>query len=216
MKKLIGILTALLIAGSVFAVDFSIDAGFDIPMSVWKSEKFTYGSTTEQTTYFTNGIGFDIGAQAMFTKEVGVRFEFGYEMPKSQSDKTVVKTRNSKTNRKSSFSYPDVYSDFKCLSIFCGAALHAAGNKTAVLYVSPGVVINNYSGTSKVTGKTGKSIEFGLGADIEGRINITSNLYLKAGFPVYYMIVQKVNGQDADMIIDGFNFTPQIGLGYRF
>lgn len=100
MKKILSVaVAAFMLVGSIFAIDFSVDGNFAIPLDFAKTEtksentvlgvKTTYNRTTN---YQEVGFGGDVGIKAMLTKNFGLKLDLGLYFPNSQSWKTTTVT----------------------------------------------------------------------------------------------------------------------------
>ena len=99
MKKLLtAVLAAFVFMGSAFAIDFTADLNFKVPMDAW-SEKTGpnnipfIGEVTSHYDYFTYGLGFDLRGQAMITKQFGFGVDFGMNFPQSLSSTVRTSTK---------------------------------------------------------------------------------------------------------------------------
>lgn len=229
MKKNLSVIIAtLMLAGSVFAIDFSVDGNFAIPLDFAKTEtksentvwgvKTTYNRTTN---YQEVGFGGDVGIKAMLTKNFCLKLDLGLYFPNSQSWKTttvstVNKTSNT-TNSDGKYVYSDMYDSFTSFNLFVGPAIRLSNKKSYAICVTPGFSFDWRTAkvTSGETTTTNKTTVLGFGAEFDARYNITKNIYLNAACPIIYQF-KEINSNNDETKINALYVVPKIGLGYRF
>lgn len=229
MKKNLSVIIAtLMLAGSVFAIDFSVDGNFAIPLDFAKTEtksentvfgvKTTYNHTTN---YQEVGFGGDVGIKAMLTKNFGLKLDLGLYFPNSQSWKTTtVFTANKNSNTTNSdgkYVYSDMYDSFTSFNLFVGPAIRLSNKKSYAICVTPGFSFDwrTEKVTSGETTTTNKTTVLGFGAEFDARYNITKNIYLNAACPIIYQF-KEINSNNDETKINALYVVPKIGVGYRF
>lgn len=229
MKKNLSVIIAtLMLAGSVFAIDFSVDGNFAIPLDFAKTEtksentvlsvKTTYNRTTN---YQEVGFGGDVGIKAMLTKNFGLKLDLGLYFPNSQSWKTTtvstVNKNSNTTNSDGKYVYSDMYDSFTSFNLFVGPAIRLSNKKSYAICVTPGFSFDWR--TAKVTvgnnSTTNKTTVLGFGAEFDARYNITKNIYLNAACPIIYQF-KEINSNNDETKINALYVVPKIGVGYRF
>lgn len=224
MKKILSVAVAtLMFVGSIFAIDFSVDGNFAIPLDFAKTEtnnEVPYIKSTITTNSQEVSFGGDIGVKAMLTKMFGVKVDLGLYFPNKKSSKTTTVTtfgnNTTKTEADGEIVYADIYDSFTSFNLFVGPAIRLANKKSYAFCVTPGFSFDWR--TAKYTvGNNSTSIKtttLGFGAEIDARYNITKNIYLNAACPFIYQF--KVISENDESKINAFYIVPKIGLGYRF
>ena len=213
MKKLLtGLLSAFLLFGSAYAVDLSFDANFALPLDFTKSTWTGYLGTTSYVAHNTElGLGGDIGVQAMFTKQFGVRADLGLYFPQSVSTKTTTTVGNTVTTGSSKTNYSDLYDSFTSFNLFVGPAINISSSKTYTLYVVPGMSFDWR--TAKSGDSVSKVTYLGAGAAINAQFKVNKKLYLNANCPVIFQFKTIYSNEEKDT--KGLYVVPSVGLGYH-
>lgn len=227
MKKILSVAAAtFLLVGSIFAIDFSVDGNFAIPLDFAKTEtksESSLGSYNSTTNYQEVGFGGDVGIKAMLTKNFGLKLDLGLYFPNSQSWKTTKTTFSTITNTSTTtpsngkYVYSDIYDSYTSFNLFVGPAIRLSNKKSYAICVTPGFSFDWR--TSKVTSgdttTTNKTTVLGFGAELDARYNITKNIYLNAACPIIYQF-KEINSNNDETKINALYVVPKIGLGYRF
>lgn len=223
MKKLLtGLLSAFLLLGSAYAVDLSFDANFALPLDFTKS---TWDATAEDlythnyVAHYTElGLGGDIGIQAMFTKQLGVRVDLGLFFPQFQSYKktdsyTIPMLGTTHTSTSSGKDiYSDDYDSFTSFNLFVGPAINISSSKTYTLYVVPGM---SFDWRTRKSGDTVTKITYlGAGAAINAQFKVNKKLYLNANCPVIFQF-KTIYSDGTEKDTKGLYVVPSVGLGYH-
>lgn len=229
MKKILSVaVAAFMLVGSIFAIDFSVDGNFAIPLDFAKSEtksentvlgvKTTYNRTTNSQEV---GFGGDVGIKAMLTKNFGLKLDLGLYFPNSQSWKTTtvstVNNTSSTTNSNGKYVYSDMYDSYTSFNLFVGPAIRLSNKKSYAICVTPGFSFDWRTAkvTSGDTTTPNKKTVLGFGAEFDARYNITKNIYLNAACPIIYQF-KEINSNNDETKINALYVVPKIGLGYRF
>lgn len=224
MKKILSVAVAVfMLVGSIFAIDFSVDGNFAIPLDFAKETKTVVESSIlgTKSTITTNsqevGFGGDVGIKAMLTKNFGLKLDLGFYFPNSQSYKITTTLNNSSRDDSGKYVYSDRYDSFTSFNLFVGPAIRLSNKKSYAICVTPGFSFDWR--TSKVTSgettTTNKTTVLGFGAEFDARYNITKNIYLNAACPIIYQF-KEINSNNDETKINALYVVPKIGLGYRF
>lgn len=226
MKKILSVAIAtLMFVGSIFAIDFSVDGNFAIPLDFTKAESTVKVNDSNYTTTTINykevGFGGDIGLKAMLTKMFGVKVDLGLYFPQSQNWKSTTdvvllgKTTTSSDSGKTTYS--DTYDSFTSFNLFVGPAIRLANKKSYAFCVTPGFSFDWRTAKYTVgdTTKTSKTTTLGFGAELDARFNITSHVYLNAACPFVFQF-KTIYDDNTEEEAKGFYMVPKIGIGYRF
>lgn len=224
MKKILSVAAAaFMLVGSIFAIDFSVDGNFAIPLDFAKDTKTIVESsilgTKSTVTKNSQEVGFggDVGIKAMLTKNFGLKLDLGLYFPNSQSWKTTTTLNNSSTINDEKYVYSDIYDSYTSFNLFVGPAIRLSNKKSYAICVTPGFSFDWR--TAKVTSgdktTTDKTTVLGFGAEFDARYNITKNIYLNAACPIIYQF-KKINSNNDETKINALYVVPKIGLGYRF
>lgn len=215
MKKILtGLLSAFLLLGSAYAVDLSFDANFALPLDFTKSSwTDPYFGTISYVTHDTElGLGGDIGVQAMFTKQFGLRADLGLFFPQSVSTKTTKTAGNTVTTTNSKTNYSDLYDSFTSFNLFVGPAINISSSKSYALYVVPGM---SFDWRTAKSGDTVTKITYlGAGAAINAQFKVNKNLYLNANCPVIFQF-KTIYSDGTRKDTKGLYVVPSVGLGYH-
>ena len=215
MKKILtGLLSAFLLFGSAYAVDLSFDANFALPLDFTKSSwTDPYFGTISYVTHDTElGLGGDIGVQAMFTKQFGLRADLGLYFPQSVSTKTTTTVSNTVTTGSSKTNYSDLYDSFTSFNLFVGPAINISSSKSYNLYVVPGM---SFDWRTAKSGDTVTKVTFlGAGAAINAQFKVNKNLYLNANCPVIFQF-KAIYSDGTEKDTKGLYVVPSVGLGYH-
>lgn len=230
MKKILSVAIAtLMLVGSVFAIDFSVDGNFAVPLDFTKSETHSSSSILGVTTNYdrtTNnkefGLGGDLGLKAMLTKTFGVKVDLGLYFPQSVTSKTTTVTKVGSSTTTSNpdpteTKYSDIYDSYTSFNLFVGPAIRLANKKAYAFCVTPGFSVDWRTAKYTVgdTPKTSKTTTLGFGAELDARFNITSHFYLNAACPFVFQF-KTIYDDDSEADAKGFYMVPKIGVGYRF
>ncbi|MCQ2586485.1 MAG: outer membrane beta-barrel protein [Treponema sp.] len=222
MKKLLSaVMSVLLFAGSAFALNFSADGNFTIPMNAWYDTWEVSNVIKTTTKNLDYGFGFDAGGQAMLTNQFGARVAFGFSWP--QGDNWTNNTTNSFTNSTTTTSGTTKYNSDNtslfAINLFVGPVINIKNTKKYVIYVNPGFYMQTriktvtQSDNSKTTTSTS---DFGLGAEIDARYDITRKCYVRASCPLIWTFSSKDNSSGSTHDVQKFSFAPHFGVGYKF
>ena len=216
MKKILtGLLSAFLLLGSAYAVDLSFDANFALPLDFTKSSwsETVFGVKTSYVAHNTEiGLGGDIGVQAMFTKQFGLRADLGLFFPQSVSTKTTTTVSNTVTTGSSKTNYSDLYDSFTSFNLFVGPAINISSSKSYNLYVVPGM---SFDWRTAKSGDTVTKVTFlGAGAAINAQFKVNKNLYLNANCPVIFQF-KAIYSDGTEKDTKGLYVVPSVGLGYH-
>lgn len=224
MKKILSVaVAAFMLVGSIFAIDFSVDGNFAIPLDFAKETKTVVDSSVfgAKSTITTNsqevGFGGDVGIKAMLTKNFGLKLDLGLYFPNSQSYKITTTLNNTSLDDSGKYVYSDMYDSYTSFNLFVGPAIRLSNKKAYAICVTPGFSFDWR--TAKVTSgdktTTNKKTVLGFGAEFDARYNITKNIYLNAACPIIYQF-KEINSNNDETKINAFYVVPKIGLGYRF
>lgn len=227
MKKILSVAIAtFMLVGSVFAIDFSVDGNFAVPLDFTKKEGsanlYDVFSSDSTTNYTEVGIGGDIGLKAMLTKTLGLKVDLGLYFPQSQSWKTTTTTTNVLTGSNTKTTdgkntYSDIYDSYTSFNLFVGPAIRLANKKAYAFCVTPGFSVDWRTAKKTVNNNTTtyKTTTLGFGAEVDARFNITSHFYLNAACPFIFQF-KTIYDDDSEADAKGFYMVPKIGVGYRF
>lgn len=226
MKKILSVAIAtLMLAGSVFAIDFSVDGNFAVPLDFTKTESTVKVNDSNYTTTTINykevGIGGDIGLKAMLTKTFGLKVDLGLYFPQSQNwnstTDAVFLGRKTTSTDSGKTTYSDGYDSYTSFNLFVGPAIRLANKKSYAFCVTPGFSVDwrteKYTVGNSTT--TYKTTTLGFGAEVDARFNITRHLYLNAACPFIFQF-KTIYDDDSEAETKGFYMVPKIGVGYRF
>ncbi len=225
MKKLLGIVISLLIcATTVFALDLKVDANFILPIESW-SEKDEGENFISKTNYSEVAPGIDVTGTYMFTKEWGARLSVSYFFPASYTQEEILtyKNANHKAINKYRYSFKDAYSNGVVNSIIVfninpSAVYTFINKKKYSVSADLGFIYQKY--TTRFTYDTDEKItfssqNFGLTAGVFGTYEFMSNIYATAAVDLgWIMYTQGDDGKSTG--IHRFYFAPKIGVGYKF
>ncbi|MCR5285829.1 MAG: hypothetical protein K6D95_09540 [Treponema sp.] len=158
------------------------------------------------------GLGGDIGVQAMFTKNFGVRADLGLYFPQSVSTKTTTTVGNTVTTGSSKTNYSDLYDSFTSFNLFVGPAINISSSKTYTLYVVPGMSFDWRS--AKSGDSVSKVTYLGAGAAINAQFKVNKKLYLNANCPVIFQF-KTIYSDGTEKDTKGLYVVPSVGLGYH-
>lgn len=220
MKKLLSVaVAALSLAGALFAVDFSIDGNFSVPLN-FSSESINVdvnanNYTHTKTKYTEIGFGADVGLKAMFTKKIGAKVDLGFYFPNTQNSETTTVsalfgTVTSTGPTKGSVSLSNI-SDF---TIFAGPAIVVDSSKKGSICVTPGV---SFDFRTTTTGSGDSAVKntvtyVGVGAEVDAKYNLSKKVYLNAACPVIYKF-NAIDSNNNERSIQGLFVAPKVGIG---
>lgn len=217
MKKIIAaVAAALVFAGSLFAVNFTVDGSYTLPMNSWTStSSSTYTNYKEK--HFEFGMGFDVGADVMLNNQIGLRVAMGMAFPMTDQWSWSGKVGSFSSGSEVTTTYSDSYNFYNCFNLFFGTTVNVYNKKAFNIFVTPGILMQAYnassgSGDSKTTYNWQN---WGFGIDLEARYKVDKNIYLRLGCPLAYMFSnQDLSGKSIS--VTKFSFAPHFGVGYKF
>jgi len=226
MKKLLSAaVAAIVLVGSAFAIDLSVDANFALPLDFTSSnynvdvneKNYTHTKTVSRDS----GIGADIGVKAMLTDMFGVKADVGLYFPQSLT--TTVTNTTSVLGKvttvgpnESTMKYADIYDSYSSFNIFAGPAIRAVKAKGYEICVTPGLSVD----MRKATVGTGDQAQsstmtyLGFGAELDARVKLNKHVYINAACPFIYQF-KVIDSSNNEYEAKGFYVVPKIGVGYK-
>lgn len=221
MKKLLSAaVAAVMLVGSAFAIDLCVDANFALPVSysVEKSQTTFLGNTIAViTTIEEGGFGGDIGFSAMLTNSIGVKAELGLYSPHNAT----VTLKSIIGDNKTDFdpveiNYSDVYDSYTSFNLFVGPTLGLNAHGAITAYLTPGLNIDFRKAVAKGSDTVALNQKLiGIGAELDGRLNLSKFLYINAACPVIYNF-KVIDSNNKEYKASGLYVVPKIGVGVRF
>lgn len=225
MKKIFTTIAAILIfAGSAFALNFSADGNFTIPMNAWY-DKYNFDAFGIQYTMTRNnldyGFGFDVGGEMMVTNQFGARVAFGLSWPQgvNYSTKEFNTVTNKTTTGSGSTSYNTENTSLMAINLFAGPVITVKKDRNYMIDVNPGFYMQTRIKTVKNSDDsttTSSSSDFGLGAEIDARYNLTKKCFVRASCPIIWTFSSKDNSSGESHDVQKLSFAPHFGIGYKF
>ena len=209
MKKLIIALLFTSLVSAAFSEEPNkgyIGGHFSVPLIFESVEDSGVKNNSTMTS-----IGFGMDIVSLKNDQVGLYFNMEVILPMSIKQKVKTGTNT--------YSFEVSRSDYETLlgfNGFLGVAFRLYNENNLLLSISPGV--NYIMLFADTTSASTMSILFGIGANVQGSINLNENFCLTLGADVAYDFLGLSRINDGDFNSSkghDFIISPKIGIGYK-
>lgn len=217
MKKLlVSVITTLTLLGSVFAVEFKVDADFALPIEIVNSSQSqAFLGSTVNTVFSSVPVGLSVGVDAYFTDLLGASLK---------ANLGFTKTLNAKVKLAGIMTVNDPmkleFDSGIASSFFLGAAIRPVNGKFFFV-ATPGAILSFVSFKDNENDSKSNINAFGLGADLQAGYKITDKIAINGGVLATILFAPKMTTNGANMFDDdvkkiGFMIEPKVGVSILF
>lgn len=219
MKKLlVSVITTLTLLGSVFAVEFKVDADFALPIEIVNSSQSQdfLGSTVNTEMIFSSvPVGLSVGVDAYFTDLLGASLKANLGFTKTLNAKVKLAGMPLFNN-----SMKLEFDSGIASSFFLGAAIRPVNGKFFFV-ATPGAILSFVSFKDNENDSKSNINAFGLGADLQAGYKITDKIAINGGVLATILFAPKMTTDGANMFDDdvkkiGFMIEPKVGVSILF
>lgn len=217
MKKLlVSVITTLTLLGSVFAVEFKVDADFALPIEIVNSSQSqAFLGSTVNTVFSSVPVGLSVGVDAYFTDLLGASLK---------ANLGFTKTLNAKVKLAGIMTVNDPmkleFDSGIASSFFLGAAIRPVNGKFFFV-ATPGAILSFVSFKDNESDSKLNINAFGLGADLQAGYKITDKIAINGGVLATILFAPKMTVDGTKIIDDdvkkiGFMIEPKVGVSILF
>lgn len=217
MKKLlVSVITTLTLLGSVFAVEFKVDADFALPIEIvnFSQSQTDEGTTLKSEMIFSSvPVGLSVGVDAYFTDLLGASLKANLGFTKTLNTKMKITGMDPVEGSMK-------FDSGIASSFFLGAAIRPVNGKFFFV-ATPGAILSFVSFKDNESDSKLNINAFGLGADLQAGYKITDKIAINGGVLATILFAPKmtVDGTkifDDDVKKIGFMIEPKVGVSILF
>lgn len=215
MKKLlVSVITTLTLLGSVFAVEFKVDADFALPIEIVNSSQSqAFLGSTVNTVFSSVPVGLSVGVDAYFTDLLGASLKANLGFTKTLNTKMKITGMDPVEDSMK-------FDSGIASSFFLGAAIRPVNGKFFFV-ATPGAILSFVSFKDNESDYKWNINAFGLGADLQAGYKITDKIAINGGVLATILFAPKmtVDGTkifDDDVKKIGFMIEPKVGVSILF